>query len=567
MNCSGLASRVVPQESLLHQFHQLLHREHQFPPAITRFVARGQVDGLPHHGLIALGQRPVRVLISRSFQQPRHPGGQLLDPANEAQRLGLGEAALQHFFKHAAFELPAHRRPIKVDAALPVRLKGGARLRETMVLALSPNGQTAGRQADGIIGGFQLYVGEEDAVAAQAALQAKGVGMMIGNFGHTAIFTDQQFKGTFSRRDASYAHIALTRTILVTMHDFQLTAPRTLGTRSLLAGLLLTTILCQHEASARNFRVSMLPNGSVFSCNTCHTSGGGTPRNPFGLAVQARVTPNGMQAFWDASLAGQDSDGDGFTNGQELGDPDGDGIATPGATITNPGDASSKPNRAPGFSSSPGTAATEGILYSYQASAIDLDGDSLTFSKFSGPTWISVASGGAVTGTPTAGSAGSVPITIRVTDNGNPALSADQSYTLIVAASFASWQGQNFNLPAENAIASPNLDPDNDGLPNLVEYALKTLPKQANAIKLMSNRTFNGSGQLQFSQVIRDDDPKLSVKFEAAAAVPLASPTLINAVLTDPTPGDGLKTWTFTDTVSKNNTATRFGRLRFEILP
>ena len=83
----------------------------------------------------------------------------------------------------------------------------------------------------------------------------------------------------------------------------------------------------------------------------------------------------------------------------------------------------------------------------------------------------------------------------------------------------------------------------------------------------MSNRTFNGSGQLQFSQVIRDDDPKLSVKFEAAAAVPLASPTVINAVLTDPTPGDGLKTWTFTDTVSKNNTATRFGRLRFEILP
>ena len=292
-------------------------------------------------------------------------------------------------------------------------------------------------------------------------------------------------------------------------------------------------------------------------------------RSAFGAAVFDKIGGNpGDVAFWDSTLAGQDSDGDGFTNGQELGDPDGDFLNVGSASlVTNPGNASSKPNRAPGFSSSPGTAATEGILYSYQASAIDLDGDSLTFSKFSGPTWISVSSGGAVTGTPPPGSAGSVPITIRVTDNGSSALSADQSYTLIVAASFASWQGQNFNLPAENAIASPNLDPDNDGLPNLVEYALKTLPKQANAIKLMSNRTFNGSGQLQFSQVIRDDDPKLSVKFEAAAAVPLASPTVINAVLTDPTPGDGLKTWTFTDTVSKNNTATRFGRLRFEILP
>lgn len=355
------------------------------------------------------------------------------------------------------------------------------------------------------------------------------------------------------------------------MHDFQLTTPRTLGTRPVLAGLLLITILCQHEASARNFRVSMLPNGSVFSCNTCHTSGGGTPRNPFGLAVQARVTPNGMQAFWDAQLAALDSDGDGFTNGQELGDPDGDFQNIGSASlVTNPGDASSKPNRAPGFNSSPVTTASVGVLYSYQASGIDLDGDSLTFSKVSGPAWLSVTTGGLVSGTPPQGSAGSHAVTIRVTDNASSPLSGDQSYTLVVsdpAMTFSAWQGQNFNLPAENAIAAPHLDPDNDGLPNLVEYALKTTPKQANAITLMSNRTFNGGGQLQFSQVIRDDDPKLLVRFEAAAAVPLANPTVINAVLTDPTPGDGLKTWTSTDTVSKNNTATRFGRLRFEILP
>ena len=32
---------------------------------------------------------------------------------------------------------------------------------------------------------------------------------------------------------------------------------------------------------ARNYRVAQIPNGSKFSCNTCHTSGGGTPRNDF----------------------------------------------------------------------------------------------------------------------------------------------------------------------------------------------------------------------------------------------------------------------------------------------
>ncbi len=38
-----------------------------------------------------------------------------------------------------------------------------------------------------------------------------------------------------------------------------------------------------------------------------------------------------------------DSDGDGATNGEELGDPDGDGVADPGAVVTNPGDPNSVP--------------------------------------------------------------------------------------------------------------------------------------------------------------------------------------------------------------------------------
>ena len=39
------------------------------------------------------------------------------------------------------------------------------------------------------------------------------------------------------------------------------------------------------EANARSKRVRQVPNGSAVSCNTCHTAGGGSPLNPFGLEI------------------------------------------------------------------------------------------------------------------------------------------------------------------------------------------------------------------------------------------------------------------------------------------
>ena len=106
-------------------------------------------------------------------------------------------------------------------------------------------------------------------------------------------------------------------------------------------------------AEARGFRAAMVPNAEAVGagCNLCHTSGGGTPHNEFGHAVEDLVTTNGREVFWGPELAALDSDGDGFTNGEELGDPEGTWTAgddPPGdaSRISHPGDPESRPPEA-----------------------------------------------------------------------------------------------------------------------------------------------------------------------------------------------------------------------------
>ena len=80
------------------------------------------------------------------------------------------------------------------------------------------------------------------------------------------------------------------------------------------------------EAAARSKRVGQVPGGSAASCNTCHTDGGGSPLNPFGMEIAANfLTAAGAagDVIWGPELAALDSDGDGASNGAELGDPEG----------------------------------------------------------------------------------------------------------------------------------------------------------------------------------------------------------------------------------------------------
>ena len=97
------------------------------------------------------------------------------------------------------------------------------------------------------------------------------------------------------------------------------------------------------EGWARNFRVSQVPHGNTFSCRTCHLGAGGGAVNSFGYDVNLRLVDG--NADWPA-LCALDSDEDGYTNAEELGDPDctwREGDPAPNVSPTAPGDAASFP--------------------------------------------------------------------------------------------------------------------------------------------------------------------------------------------------------------------------------
>ena len=119
--------------------------------------------------------------------------------------------------------------------------------------------------------------------------------------------------------------------------------------RVLLVAVLFLGGVVAEEADARSKRVRQVPNGSAASCNTCHTSGGGSPLNPFGIEIATNfLTSAGApgDVIWGAELAALDSDGDGASNGAELGDPDGTWVAgddNPEGETFHPGDSESTP--------------------------------------------------------------------------------------------------------------------------------------------------------------------------------------------------------------------------------
>ena len=115
--------------------------------------------------------------------------------------------------------------------------------------------------------------------------------------------------------------------------------------------LLFLGIFLFQNAESRPFRIEQIPNGTKNQCLNCHFSQLGGNLNVFGQEVYSNhltaQNSNG-NVIWSEALAALDSDGDGFTNGQELLDPNGTwriGQPNPGNQndLGNPGNASVVP--------------------------------------------------------------------------------------------------------------------------------------------------------------------------------------------------------------------------------
>lgn len=109
--------------------------------------------------------------------------------------------------------------------------------------------------------------------------------------------------------------------------------------------LLLVCAAAPASAFAYSWAPNAIPNGTTYNCTTCHLRPtGGAGWNDFGNEIRTLRAINfgGRTIDW-AVLYDLDSDGDGFTNGEELGDPDGDRTTLPGFAVTRPGDATSFP--------------------------------------------------------------------------------------------------------------------------------------------------------------------------------------------------------------------------------
>ncbi|MFD0893892.1 tandem-95 repeat protein [Luteolibacter ambystomatis] len=105
-------------------------------------------------------------------------------------------------------------------------------------------------------------------------------------------------------------------------------------------------------------------------------------------------------------------------------------------------------NDAPAFPSNPviGANATEDVAYgsSLAGTASDVDaGDTLSYSKVGGPTWLAIAANGTLSGTPVAGDVGSNSFTVRATDS--QGATADATLTITVGTLYYNGTWTNAN--------------------------------------------------------------------------------------------------------------------------
>ena len=160
-------------------------------------------------------------------------------------------------------------------------------------------------------------------------------------------------------------------------------------------------------------------------------------------------------------------------------------------------------NDAPYFTSSPVTGATQGVLYQYDADAVDPDGDSISYSLPQAPGGMSIDSNnGLIQWVPGNGQVGSNAVTVRATDS-NGAI-ADQSFAIQVSDVNDAPSANSFSIStSEDTPVSFSLScSDPDG--NALNYIVLSGPSQGSlsgsgVSRIYSpNPNYNGGDSLNY---------------------------------------------------------------------
>jgi hypothetical protein len=218
----------------------------------------------------------------------------------------------------------------------------------------------------------------------------------------------------------------------------------------------------------------------------------------FTIPSAASVGPSRMRIAMRRSSTGQTSPTGSFSNGE---------VEDYSVQIgTSP-----IPNAAPYFLSDPiikpDMAAGSPMSGSLTADAGDWEGDALTYAKTSGPAWLTVASNGAVSGTPPTSAQGTNNFVVSVAD-GSGGTDSTTLQINVVAAPFELWKQENFTPQqlAQSGVVGYLDDPDRDGVANLLEYALGMDPNQASSSGLPVGAVTGDYLSLSFNRQIYADD-------------------------------------------------------------
>jgi len=144
------------------------------------------------------------------------------------------------------------------------------------------------------------------------------------------------------------------------------------------------------------------------------------------VTVSATGLPSWL-TLTDNTLSGTPTEGEAGSEITITATDDGEGALTATQTFTI---VVTPVNDAPTITSTAVTEATEDVAYTYEITTEDIDGDLVTVSATGLPSWLTLTDN-TLSGTPTEGEAGS-EITITATDDGEGALTATQTFTIVV---------------------------------------------------------------------------------------------------------------------------------------